>query len=170
MDDQGKLARRQNGNSESLPELSPLEQLLVQLQLRYRTEMGPLERSDWLNTLNPYSIEEVLAAANELTLNPPDDWTGLPKLPDLLRVIHRTRDAAAEERRRKEGDRLLAELRDLERRKAAGEEFFTLADVLKHAPKNAAAKAMPSAKPEFPDINPEANKAKLEQQKRELLK
>ena len=164
------LVPQPENNGLEKEQLKSLAQFLEALQQRYRTEMGDAEYLGWLQTLKAYKLPEVIAAANELTLNPPDDWTGLPKLPDLLRVIHRTREAAAEEGRRKEGERLLAELRDLERRKAAGEEFFTLADVLKHAPKNAAAKRMPAVTPEFPDINPEANAAKLEQQRRELLK
>jgi len=47
---------------------------------------------------------------------------------------------------------------------------LTLADVLKQAPQNAATKPMPSAKPTFADIDPGKNAAKLEQQRRELLK
>lgn len=149
----------ENAQIESLP------LFLEALQQRYRTEMGDAEYLDWLQTLRGYRLLEVIAAANELTLNPPEGWTGLPKLPDMLRVIHKARDAEAEERRRAEGAKLLANLRDLERRKANGEQFYTLADVLKALP-GKTLKTMP----EFADIDTSKNAEKLERQKELLTK
>lgn len=128
----GELTRRTNESSGLEHERSESLPLFLQaLQDRYRTELGDAEYLDWLQTLKPYKLAEVIAAANELTLNPPADWTGLPKLPDMLRVIHRARAERAEEYRRKDGESLLAEMKELQRRKDAGEEFYGLADVFK---------------------------------------
>lgn len=149
--------------------IESLSQFLEALQERYRTEMADAEYLDWLQTLRNYKLAEVIDAANELTLNPPEGWTGLPKLPDVLRVIHRAREAQAEERRRDEGRKLIAEMKDLQKRKDSGEEFFSFADVLKGVSLERAAKPMPKVNTIWPDIDPDRNKQVLEQQKAALL-
>lgn len=130
-----KLVPQQHANSESeSAQIVSLPLFLEALQQRYRTEMGDAEYLDWLQTLKSYPLPEVIEAANELTLNPPEGWTGLPKLPDMLRAIHRKRESNAEERRRDEGRIVLENLAEWQRRKDAGEKFYTLADVLNALP------------------------------------
>lgn len=67
-------------------------------------------------------------------------------------------------------DETLSELRELEKQKAAGVKFFSLADVLKTAPEKAVVKPMPTVKTIWPDIDPNKNAEKLRQQAEELMK
>lgn len=66
----------------------------------------------------------------------------------------------------------LKEMAELKRRAAAGEKFYGEADLWQYAAERGAnrkiMKPMPPAEKPFPDIDPEKNRSKLEQQAREL--
>ena len=163
------VPRKPESNESGNDQRECLVRFLEGYQERYRTEMGDGEYLDWLQTLKRYPLEEIIAAANELTLHPPEDWSGMPKLPDLLRVIHRERGRKSEELRRQEGQQLMAEMKELEKRKANGEQFFGLRDVLRALNESKReVKKMPEVNTIWPDIDPEKNKAKLDEQRRRL--
>ncbi len=98
------LTHRSNGNNGSERErIASLAQFLEAMQQRYRTELGEAEYLDWLQTLKSYPLAEVIDAANELLLNPPAEWSGMPKLPDVIRQMFRERERKAEEHQRHGG-------------------------------------------------------------------
>jgi len=192
MDEHNQLAKRMLESSESLSvqqdsqslELSPLEKLVTKAQVRWPfPEMGDLEMADWLETLNFYPLNEIAQALDRLMRQPPKrdlpdgsitEYRGRPTLVDVTRTIDILREERSQEYRKRESAKEAEEMWKLEqRRREHPEEFFGLADVLKAANLTEAkqgAKAMPEAKAQFADINPEANAEKLEQQRRELLK
>lgn len=107
------------------------------------------------------------------------EYRGRPTLVDVTRTIDILREEKAAEYRRNEGRRITEEMRELQKRKDSGEEFFGWGDVLK-AGQNLArkrdrngamvpGKTMPVGKKEFADIDTERNRATLEQQAKKLL-
>jgi len=191
MDEHNQLAKRMLGSKESLSvrrdsqvQLNPLEELITKVQFRWPfPEMGDLEYVDWRETLSLYPLNEVQQALDRIMRQPPKrdlpdgsitEYRGRPTLVDVTRTIDILREERSQEYRKRESAKEAEEMRKLEqRRREHPEEFFGLADVLKAANLTEAkqgAKAMPEAKAQFADINPDANAAKLEQQRRELLK
>jgi len=187
MDKHDQLARRMLENNElstaqSSIELSPLEQLIARVTVRWPfPEMGGLEYADWMEVLKSFHLSEIQQALYRLMRQPPKrelpdgsitEYRGRPTLVDVTRTIDILREERCQQIRAEQARQHAEQMRELEqRRKEHPEQFFGLADVLKAAKISDAkqiAKGMPSAKPEFPDIDPEANRAKLEQQKREL--
>lgn len=122
----------------------------------------------WIHGLNCFPLAEVREAVDALILNPPDGWTGMPKLPDVIRQIAENREYKAEQARLAKGAEVLEEMRDLERRKKAGEKFYGLADLAKEPLMAKAAKPMPTVRTVWPDIDPEKNAEKLRQQAEKL--
>lgn len=157
--------------------LTRLGAYLETLQKVYRTKLPVEELALWRDTLKDFSFQEFDAAMKSLVKNPPryelEDgsvqvWRGMPKLPDVIQVMLEAQEQRAAEYRRQEGERLAAEMRDLERRRRAGEHFYGLADVLKSVKPVEVLKPMPNIRTLWPDIDPDRNRAKLEQQKRDL--
>ena len=154
---------------------------LETFQKLYRTKLPPDELTVWRETLKDYSAAEFEAAMTELVTHPPkyqlDDgsiqvWRGMPKLPDVVQVMLDNREKAYQEYRRREWERQEREQKALEkRRQEHPEEFMSWADFceqLKRDRPDLAAKMgmmMPAA-----ELDLGKNEAKLEQQKRELLK
>lgn len=190
MDKRDQLARRMLESKESLSvrrnspaiELTPLENLLGRVQVRWPyPEMGDMEYQDWLETLEQQPLESVAAALDRLMRCPPkrelpdgsiQEYTGRPNLVDVLRMIERMADERAQEAHRQSNEEHMREMRELRRRKDAGEQFFGIADVLNAAnvtEAKQAVKPMPDVRKAFPDIDSEPNRKKLEQQKKELL-
>lgn len=124
----------------------------------------------WIHGLNCFPLAEVRAAVDALILNPPDGWTGMPKLPDVIRQIAENREYQAEQLRLAKGEETLRELRDLEKRKEAGEKFYGLADLANEPLMAKASKPMPTVRTVWPDIDPNKNADKLRQQAETLLK
>lgn len=50
----------------------------------------------WIHGLSCFPLVEVQAAVDCLILNPPEGWTGIPKLPDVIRQIAENRESKAE--------------------------------------------------------------------------
>jgi hypothetical protein len=180
-DKQDKLARQIPGSSElsiRLSELPPLEQVLARVQIRWPfPEMGELERQDWREVLKDMDLADVMAALQRLMEDPPkqslgdgtvQQWRGRPTVVDVTQTIQILQEERAAEWRRKDGERQLAELRELQKRKDAGEKFYGIADVLAAAKPSEALKPMPNVKTQWPDFDPDRNRAKLEQQKKDL--
>lgn len=118
----------------------------------------------WIHGLNCFLLAEVREAVDALILNPPDGWTGMPKLPDVIRQIAENREYKAEQSRMAKGAETLRELRDLEARKNAGEKFYGLADLAKEPLISKAAKPMPTVQTEWPEIDLDKNAETLRQQ------
>lgn len=72
---------------------------LKALELLWRSELAEAEIEMWLHGLNCFPLTEIQAAVDVLILHPPEGWTGMPKLPDLIRQIHSNRESAAEQLR-----------------------------------------------------------------------
>lgn len=124
----------------------------------------------WIHGLSNFPLKEVRGAVDALILDPPDGWTGMPKLPDVIRQIHANREIEAQKRQRDEGEKMLAELRELEKRRDGGEKFYGLVDLAKEAVNlTTIEKPMPTVKTVWPDIDPNKNAAKLKQQAAELM-
>jgi hypothetical protein len=121
--------------------LDRLGLFLKTLQTVYRTQLAEAELVMWRETLKDYSYQEFERAMNHLIKNPPrydpgdgqiQVWRGMPKLPDVIDTMLDFQQQAAVEYRRREGARLAAEMRELEKqRKERPGDFFGLADVLK---------------------------------------
>lgn len=183
MDKHEELARRTIENDElsrthtSLPELSPLDQLIAKARIRWPfPEMGKLEYVDWRETLNLYPLKEIQWSLDYLMRNPPkrgdEEYRGRPSLVDVTRTIDILREERASERMRNEGKRITAEMNALQKRKDEGEEFFGLADVFRAAnieDLKTVVKPMPEVKTVWPEIDPTgANAEKLRRQKEAL--
>src|SRR5215471_3118419 len=97
----GKLAMRRNTAGSLLSYLQGLE-------LIYHAEMSETELAVYLESLSRFPVCEVKAAADRLMLNPPGSWTGMPKLPDIIREIHIIREDEAE-RIQQQGGKSLAD-------------------------------------------------------------
>lgn len=124
----------------------------------------------WIHGLNSFPLAEVQAAVDALILNPPEGWSGMPKLPDVIRQIHANREYRAEQARLKQGEEVLKEMRELEKRRDAGEKFYGLSDLAKELPSLGQVKAMPEPKTkECPDLDLDKNAEKLQRQKEQLL-
>jgi len=59
----------------------------------------------WIHGLSCFPLQEVQAAVNALMLKPPDGWTGMPKLPDVIRRIAENRETHAERLRTSNSER-----------------------------------------------------------------
>ena len=81
----------------------------------------------WLKAMDAYDANDVQAAV-ERHMADPDAGMYFPLPANLIGHIQHIRRERAE---RQSSDALLGEMRDLRRRKEAGEEFFTFADVLR---------------------------------------
>lgn len=86
-------ARSTHGSSKELLEY------LQTLELVYRSELAEAETVMWLESLSCFPLQEVRAAVDALVLNPPEGWTGFPKLPDVIRQLYANRESAAEQKR-----------------------------------------------------------------------
>ncbi len=139
------------------------------LELLYRAELAEAEIEMWIHGLSCFPLAEVRAAVDALILNPPEGWTGMPKLPDVIRQIAENREYQAEQSRLAKGAEVLEEMRELEKQKAAGVRFYGLADLAKEPLMAKAVKPMPTVRTVWPDIDPDRNAAKLRQQA-EMLK
>src|SRR5689334_2595355 len=66
---------------------SELVGYLRALELLYRAELAEAEIEMWIHGLSNFQLAEIRAAVDVLILDPPDGWTGMPKLPDVIRQI-----------------------------------------------------------------------------------
>lgn len=173
---QDKLAKR---NAETLTFQRQPQEFLAQLGSRmdtlqkvYRTKLPPDELVVWRESLKEFSVQEFDAAVTEMVKHPPryelDDgtiqvWRGMPKLPDVIQTMLVLREQRAAEYRRQEAAIEAAKMRELGRlREAHPEKFFGWADFLKEW-REKLGNAMPKA-----EIDLDKNRAKLEQQKKDL--
>ncbi|HLJ88810.1 MAG TPA: hypothetical protein VKZ53_18470 [Candidatus Angelobacter sp.] len=128
--------------------------MLNTFQKVYRVRLPDDELVMWRETLKDYSVEEFERAMKNLVKHPPkfdpgdgslQVWRGMPKLPDVVGVMLEMREKAAAECRRRESERLAEEMRDLARRRAGGEIFYGIGDVLQNVDQNALLKTMPAS-------------------------
>lgn len=75
----------------------------------YRSELTETEVRIYLDALKDYPMAEILGAGKQLMLQPIEGWTGIPKLPDYLRVLEARRIQRAEEISRTGGTSLASE-------------------------------------------------------------
>lgn len=97
----------------------------------------------WRETLKDFSVQEFQSAMSELVRNPPrydpgdgelQVWRGMPKLPDVLDVMLDAREARVIEHRRRESERLTAEMRQLaKQREQHPEQFIGMSEVIQMA-------------------------------------
>lgn len=83
-----------------------LSAVMQALERDHRTEFSNQEIAQWESLLEhpeKFSLAEIMAALDEVQLNPPDGWTGPPKRTDVLRQMFRNREARAEEIKRNGG-------------------------------------------------------------------
>ena len=90
----GKLTRSEKPAHGSSKELLDY---LSSLQVVYRQPLAEEEIVMWLESLSCFPLSEIKRAVDALVLHPPDGWSGLPKLPDVVRQIHAGREAASEQ-------------------------------------------------------------------------
>lgn len=86
-----------------------------------------------VESLKSFSPEMVERAFEQLRLHPPSGYHGMPAEVDVIAAIRKLEDQDQAESQRKQDMAAIKEIEDLKRRKAAGEEFFTLADVILEA-------------------------------------
>lgn len=180
MDKHDDLARRMIGKDElsrthsSLPELSPLDQLIAKARVRWPfPEMGKLEYLDWRETLNLYPLNEIQGALNYIMQNPQkrdgEEYRGRPSLVDVTRTIAIIREDRASERMRNEGKRITDEMRKLQAdRDAHPEKYFGVYDLAKavnELGEKKVMKPMPEVKTVWPDFDPMSD-AKQDELKR----
>lgn len=150
-----------------------LASFLRSLEMVYRWEMPDEELEMWIHSLNCFPLAEVRQAVTELMKNPPDGWTGMPKLPDVVRTIWIDRERRAAEIQLQEGTRLLAEMKQLKARADAGERFYGMADLEKLVkekyPDLADMNKIPAPEAKYAPAESESQRAKLEEQKRRLM-
>lgn len=130
--------------------LTQLEAFLRTIQDAYRSKLSEPEQQLWIRGLcqgqEKFSMQEIVAALDEMVRNPPlyevpgpdgpitQKWRGMPKLPDLIETMLGMRSKRAREAYRQREDEQRKEQQRLEQRRAEHpEEFFGLADVLKLA-------------------------------------
>lgn len=128
--------------------LTQFEAFLLVMQDAYRSKLSEPEQQLWIRGLcqgqEKFSMQEIVAALDEMVRNPPlyevpgpdgpvtQKWRGMPKLPDLIETMLALRSKAAREAYRKREEEQREEQRQLEQRRADHpEEFFGWGDVLK---------------------------------------
>lgn len=135
---------------ESQPEafLTKLEAFLLTIQDAYRSKLSEAEQQLWIRGLcqgqEKFSMQEMLAALDEMARNPPlyevpgpdgpvtQKWRGMPKLPDLIETMLALRSRRAREAYRQREEQQREEQQRLEQRRAEHpEEFFGWGDVVK---------------------------------------
>jgi hypothetical protein len=95
-----RLARHSRGTiATTTSTVERLSGYLRGLEEIYHSEMGEEELAIYLESLRQFPLSEIKAAAARLMVQPPDGWTGMPKLPDFIRAIHELRSERAEQSR-----------------------------------------------------------------------
>lgn len=91
--------------------------------------MGELERQDWREVLAPYKIEEVLGALTRI-MQTKREYNGRPGVVEVVQAIDTIREESAAKYKRRESERLQAEMRDLKKQREEHPELFIgIADV-----------------------------------------
>lgn len=113
------------------------------------------EIQNWLESLRNYKPEEFLRAAERLRDNPPEGWSGMPNQATYIRTMKELRAEDFAEAERQTSQKFQEEMRDLQRRKDAGEKFYGWADLLQWGKENLGIDVLEKTKmPEAPKPEP----------------
>lgn len=117
------------------------------MQKVHRQKLPPDELDTWTDTLKDYSFQEFDRAMKYLIRNPPkydpgdgsmQVWSGMPKLPDVVRTMLDFRDEDIRVANARESQKRIQEDREMEKYRAEHPEEFValdMADILKQATK-----------------------------------
>ena len=113
----------------------PLDQtrlylLLLMEAIRARYEIKDSEMILMVDSLKSFPLQKVQRAFEHIRMHPPAGYRGMPGEADVIASVRQIEQDDASEWERKEKLKLAQEMRDLQARKDAGEEFFTWGDVV----------------------------------------